>query len=324
MNKTKKLGPSKEYVLSIIGCVLLGLFLLFIVCYSIVGSVFFSYALDSTFASVSNAPKGMIEKLPEPRVEPQWFEIVDKTKVSITSDDGYRLSAYEIENSTDNYVVLIHGYRGKSSEMSYYAKKFYEKGFNILMPDLKGHGESEGKYVGMGYMDRFDIIKWIDYLISKNNNAKIVLHGVSMGGATVCCTAGEQLPSNVVCAIEDCGYSNVYKQFEYVAENVLRLPFKKVIMGASNLVAKVRLRHSLKEFDVVRQVKKTSIPMMFIHGSADNFVPPYMLDELYSANSNIIKEKLIIDGAGHAYCATKDGELYFSSVFNFIGRFIDV
>ncbi len=83
------------------------------------------------------------------------------------------------------------------------------------MPDLRGHGQSEGNYIGMGWDERLDIVDLTKYIINNYANTEIVLFGVSIGVATVMTTSGEKLPSNVKAIIEDCGYTSAWSQFAY-------------------------------------------------------------------------------------------------------------
>ena len=298
---------------------------LFVCAYFIVGNYFFKFALDATFSAVYNAPSDeFLVEMPMPKVMDEWFVEVPKTVKEIRSG-GYTLKAYDIpaESDSHKWVITIHGYRSQARDMSHYAYMFHEEGFNVLMPDLKGHGKSEGKYIGMGYTDSLDILKWIDVIIEEDPEAKIVLHGVSMGGATVMFTTGHKLPQNVVCAIEDCGYSNVYKQFKYVAKEIMGLPLVDLLMSSSNVFVKARLGAKLQEMSTVKAVKKSTTPTMFIHGTNDNFVPYEMLDEVYNANNNLEKEKLVFDGATHGYSATLDEERYFNSVFTFVNKYLN-
>ena len=84
-----------------------------------------------------------------------------------------------------------------------------EMGFTVLMPGLRGHGESTGHYIGMGWHNRLDMLRWIDEIVRDDPEAEIVLFGISMGGATVMMTSGEALPPNVKVIVEDCGYTSV-------------------------------------------------------------------------------------------------------------------
>ncbi len=302
----------------------LGLVLaLFLVAYGLIGSYFFKFALDATFAAVNNAPGDMVIDMPKPNEQKKWFIDISKTERVINSD-GYLLKAYQIlaDTPTHNWIITVHGYRGQASEMSDYAYNFHNKGFNVLMPDLKGHGQSEGKYIGMGYFDRLDIIKWIELILQTDSEAKIILHGVSMGAATIMMTTGEELPSNVVAAVEDCGYSDASEQFKHIVKNVLRLPFSSMILSAADTACKVKMGIGLKTISAVDKLKTSKTPTLFIHGDKDDFVPYSMLDKLYNANDSLVKQKLVIKGATHACAATVDPELYYKTVFDFIEKFI--
>lgn len=315
--ETKKSKISKKRVFSAVFSVLFALYAVFCFFFIFVGEVFFDYALDATFAAVANAPEDMAPDLPTPRQDDSWLEGLEMQELGIVSADGYALSATLIDAGSNNYALLVHGYRGQSREMGFYARKYYEEGFNVLLPDLKGHGLSEGKLVGMGYFDRLDIELWIDEILEMNPQAKIVLHGVSMGGTAVLCVTGDR-PQNVACAISDCAFSNAYKQFYYVAKNVLKLPAPGFIMKTADAAAINQLGVSLKALDSAEAVRRSVTPTLFIHGTADDFVPFYMLDELYEANPTLEKEKLVIEGATHAYSATKCPKEYFEKVFGFI------
>jgi len=236
------------------------------------------------------------------------------------SDDGLKLHGYEIDNTAASnvWVITVHGYTSQGREMSDFAKNFNEMGYNVLIPDLRGHGESEGDYIGMGWDDREDIISWINYIIEKDNNAKIVLHGISMGGGAVMMTSGEELPSNVKSIIEDCGYTSAWDEFSYQLDTLFGYP-EFPILNMASLVTKVRAGYWLGDASAINQVAKAKVPMLFIHGDKDDFVPYYMLDEVYNV-ANCEKEKVTVEGAGHAQAATVNPELYWSSVKNFINK----
>ena len=253
----------------------------------------------------------------------QWLlNISNYSDVYIESFDKLKLHGYKIlnENSTDKWVITVHGYIGKGIQMSSYAKRFYDMGYNILIPDLRGHGESEGNYIGMGWYDRLDILKWINLIIEENENSKIILHGISMGAATVSMVSGEVLPINVKAIIADCGYTSVWEQFSHQLKAIYSLP-NFPVMNASSLVARFKAGYGLKEASALKQVRKSKTPILFIHGDKDDFVPYRMMDELYNA-ANCEKEKLTIHGAGHAKSSKVDPDLYWSTIENFINKYI--
>jgi len=173
----------------------------------------------------------------------------------------------------------------------------------------------------MGWHDRIDIIAWIDYLCREYNHPKIILHGISMGAATVMMATGEALPPNVVCAISDCGFTSVWDVYAYQTKNTLHLPAFPIVY-AMETVTRLRSGFSIKEASSVEQVKKSKTPTLFIHGEADDFVPFWMLDKVYQAAA-CEKEKLAVPGAGHAE-APFQPELYYGAVQNFIGRYLHI
>ncbi len=227
---------------------------------------------------------------------------------------------YENENASDIYVISCHGYTGIPGQNAIYIKHFYEMGYNVLLPYLRGHGKSEHSYCTMGWLDRLDIIDWIGFILDKNPNAKIILHGVSMGAATVMMTTGEELPENVVCCIEDCGYTSVWDEYSVQLKELYKLP-SELVLSLLNPVAKLTLGFDFKEASALKQVKKSETPTLFIHGDKDTFVPFWMNYPLYQ-NARCEKERLIIPGAHHAASAYLSPELYWNGVESFIKKYV--
>lgn len=243
------------------------------------------------------------------------------TDFALTSRDGLNLHHYFITNDTSHkWAITVHGYTSEGSGMAPYAKRFLDMGYNVVIPDLRAHGQSEGDYIGMGWDERFDIIDLVDTIIAQDPEAEIVLFGVSMGAATVMNVSGEPLPSNVKAIIEDCGYTSVWDQFAFQLDDLFGLPAFPM-MHLSSLMTKVRAGYWLREASPLDQVKKSTTPMLFIHGSADDFVPYTMLEPLYEA-CPAPKEKLVIDGAGHAKASTVDPERYWSTITDFLQHYI--
>lgn len=293
---------------------------------SLIGNYFYNLALnpktskDSIFGSKEEAKSTSGEVVNETLV---W--LLNKSNYSnvyIKSFDNLTMHGYKIlnENSSNKWVITVHGYTSKGLYMSNYAKRFYDMGYSILIPDLRGHGESEGNYIGMGWYDRLDILKWIDLILNENENSKIILHGVSMGAATVSMTSGEELPSNIKAIISDCGYTSVWEQFSHQLKSMYSLP-NFPIMNASSAIARFKAGYGLKEASALKQVAKSKTPILFIHGDEDDFVPYKMMDELYNATSSD-KEKLTVKGAGHAKSSKVDPYLYWSTIENFINKYI--
>ena len=239
----------------------------------------------------------------------------------LTSNDNLKLHNYLLTNKDSHkWAVVVHGYTSEAIKMSSYSKKFYELGYNIIMPDLRGHGQSEGHYIGMGWDERLDIIDVVNHIIDTDPDAEIVLFGVSMGAATVMNVSGEVLPSNVKAIIEDCGYTSSWDEFAYQLKNMYNLPSFPILHGAS-LISKIRAGYSFNEGSPLTQLPKSITPTLFIHGDSDGFVPFTMLEDLYNA-SPVEKEKLIIKGAQHAESHEVDPNLYWSTVSSFLSKYI--
>lgn len=325
MSKKKKIGI-------IAGSCLTALLFLCVVAYFAVGNYFYNFALNpkSTIFSDQMAQGissgGGTSGTENVFLDGDWFTNKASYKeIQIKSEDGLSLSGYEINNeqATHNWAITIHGYRSKARDMGYFAMNFAQKGYNVLMPNLRGHDKSEGDSIGMGYLDRLDILKWIDYIIQKDPDAKIMLHGVSMGGATVMMTTGENLPPNVKVAVEDCGYTSAYDQFTYVLTgDMMNLP-EFPIMNAANQIVKLRSKYDLKDASAIEQLKKSKTPTLFIHGDKDSFVPYFMLDQVFDAAACKDKKKVVIPGAEHAQASSVDPTGYWNAIWEFTDQYMN-
>lgn len=247
-------------------------------------------------------------------------ERVEEKTVRITSEDGLRLNAGYYENTgSHKWAVVIHGYRSSHENAGHFAQRYYDEGFQVLAPDLRACGESEGDFVGMGWLDRTDILSWTDWIIEQDPQAQIVLHGVSMGAAAVMMVSGEETPDAVKVFVEDCGYTAVWDVF--ASELKLRFGLPEFpVMHVSNLIASVRAGYRFDKASSLEQLAECTKPMLFIHGTADDFIPFEMLDQLYEAKTDGEKEKIIAEGAGHGEACYLLGEEYWNRVFAFVDR----
>lgn len=299
-----------------------------------VGNYFFNYALVRqegilTAANVDpNAPQSeeleieRINKEKSKKEVDKWLKVVKTDETTIQSEDGLKLwgKTYLQDEKTDKWVIIAHGYTSSHEDVQPIALNFFKQGYNVLTPDMRAHGNSEGKYIGMGWLDRKDMLKWIDYVVGLDKNSQIALYGESMGGATVMMTSGEKLPTNVKAIVEDCGYTSVQDMFEaQLYERFGLKPFP--VLNAAEVVTNIRAKYNFKEASALEQVKKSKTPMLFTHGGNDTYVPTEMIYELYEA-ANVEKDMLIIDGAAHGAAPDVDPDTYYEKVFGFLDKFI--
>lgn len=304
--------------------ILVCILIILIILYFIVGNYFYNLALnprtDKEIVLKELSESEEYKKRKQELLE--WLTNNSKDTYITSSKNGeLKLHAYELINDNSNiWTIVIHGYMGQGNGMTGFANAFYNRGYNVLVVDLRGHGKSEGNYVGMGWHDRLDIVDWINYIIEKNNDSKVILFGISMGAATTMMTTGETLPKNVKLAIEDCGYTSTWDEFSYKLKQLFKLPTFPTL-NAANTVCRIRAGYDFKESSAVEQVKKSKTPTLFIHGSEDTFVPFEMLDKVYNA-ANCEKEKLVIEGAEHGMASTINPELYWQTIDRFIEKYI--
>jgi fermentation-respiration switch protein FrsA (DUF1100 family) len=173
----------------------------------------------------------------------------------------------------------------------------------------------------MGYLDKLDLVAWVNYTVELDPEAQIVLHGESMGAATVMMAVGEPLPDNVKCAIEDCGYTSVWDEFAHNIVDMFHLPVFPYLY-ASQVSIKRHIDLDFKKASCVESLKKSKTPMLFIHGEADTFVPFEMVYKNYEAFDGE-KELLTIPEADHALSVNTDPVTYFNKVWEFVGKYIE-
>lgn len=219
--------------------------------------------------------------------------------------------------SSHLWMIGIHGYRTSGIEdVSYVAYQFSKNGYNCLIPDLKAHGKSSGKIIGMGWPNRLEVLLWIDEVIKIDPHAKIILYGGSMGASTIMMASGETLPANIKGLVADCGYSSVYEEFASLLSDSYHLP-SFPILSVANILAKYKVGFYLKDASAVKMLQKNYLPALFIHGSGDRFVPPYMLQKNYLATQGY-SQKMLVPKAPHLSSFIYQREPYFETVFDFI------
>ncbi len=249
----------------------------------------------------------------------EWLQTAESRKISVKTEDGYTLIAAEFPAAEDNHkwVLILHGYTGWKEEMYPFAYWYHEQGYHVIVPDLRCQGESEGDFIGMGWTDHYDCMLWLDYILSQDGDAGIVLHGQSMGAAAALMISGdEELSVNIDAVISDCAYTDAYAMFGEKIKDWFHLPAFPLVDTAC-LVLRMRGGYDLKDASAIDAVRDSRIPTLFIHGDMDEMISVQMSKDLYEA-AGCPKELLIIEGAGHAQAHEKDPEAYFGVIRVFL------
>ena len=258
----------------------------------------------------------------------KWYDGLHSAGIfkdtTIVGEGGFKLHAIYSSASdpsrAQGTAIVIHGYTDNHICFLNLVRMYRDSlDFNVLVPDLHYHGESEGRAVQMGWLDRLDIVRWIGVAHSIWNDDFMVIHGVSMGGATTMMVSGENLPEYVRAFVEDCGYTSVWDQFAFNLKQSFHLPPFPVLNSAS-IVCKHRYGWGFKEASSLSQLAKCSRPMLFIHGDKDDFVPTSDVYRNYDAKVNGYKELWIAPGSAHAMAYKDHPAEYTQHVRSFLEK----
>lgn len=239
-------------------------------------------------------------------------------EVSITSFDGLTLYGKYYEYSKDAPIELMfHGYRGKAErDLCGGVQRCFALGRSCLIVDQRTAGKSGGRVITFGVKESRDCLKWIDYIIENiNKDAKIIITGISMGAATVSIAAGEKLPKNVIAALADCGYTSAKDIINKVIAD-LKLP-PNLIYPFIKLGARIYGGFDLEKYSPIEAMKNCTLPIIFIHGTTDDYVPYEMSVENFNACTHKIKKMVSVPGAGHGLAYLVDTEGYFKAIREF-------
>ena len=275
-----------------------------------------SLSPDPTRANTDSCYRQLFTDYPETR---EWMDSLRThhalRDTMIVMPGGYRLHTYYINRGSQRTAMVIHGWRDQAIKFFYLAR-MYERllGYNVVMPDLYASGMSDGDMLRMGWLDRLDVLQLLDVFKADT----MVVHGVSMGAATTMMMSGEEMPEDIrdLRFVADCGYTSVWDEFAGELKNQFGLPAFP-LMYTTSLLCQLRYGWNFDEASALRQVAKCQYPMFFIHGDADDFVPTYMVHELYNAKS-APKELWITKGTDHAHSYKNHRTEYVARVRRFL------
>lgn len=305
-------------VLIILGVLLLLLFL---------SGLVFELALIRRGVSLKPPHKGgVVSPMLAPTGEELWAYNIPKLKafndmetetLYITSKDGLRLSAKLHRGSSDITVICFHGYKSAAVyDFCAISEMYRDMGANLVFPDMRAHGDSEGRYIGFGVLDSDDVCFWVEKVRKLLPDTSIYLHGMSMGAAAVM-QASDKLPEGAVCGIiADCGFASAGEVFRRLIGELVHLPAFPFV-GIFELWNRLLAGYDFSSHDSCKSLANTRIPFVYICGDCDRYVPEALARRIFDSCTSQ-KYLLISHGTGHAASYMRDTEKYRTLVTEFI------
>lgn len=249
------------------------------------------------------------------------LESAEHEDVTIESHDGLQLVGHwYCTKNPKRVIVAMHGWRSSwSQDFGVIAPFWAENDCAVLYAEQRGQGNSGGDYMGFGLLERYDCQNWVNWVYARTEgNLPIYLGGVSMGASTILMTTGLELPDTVKGIIADCGFTSPHAIWKHVMESSFRIPYS-IHSAAVKDICKQKLAGPA-EHSCADALCDSHIPVLFIHGTDDDFVPVEMTYENYKA-CNAPKHLFIVPGAKHGTSYLVDKEGYEKAVQNFWDRY---
>lgn len=256
----------------------------------------------------------------------RWFEFVRPSfeAVDLTASDGCRLVGHELLAGapSQDWLVYAPGLGGTWKSGLCFARRFAQKGFNLLLLDMRSQGESGGTSVGYGHIERRDLVEWCEWIVSQDADARIVLAGFSMGAAAVVEASGEaDLPVQVKAILSDSAYADLWGEAMYLLGKGNGASF---LLRPTLDIARLALRAGKQGFDLASAsaegaICRSSTPTFIVYGADDSAVPKGSSQRLASAAA-CEHELLVVPGAGHCCASLADPDAYYGALFAFLDR----
>lgn len=247
--------------------------------------------------------------------DPDTYELV-----TIEAEDGVSLEGRLYRMGSGKGVVLaMHGYHsGGMREMARFVPMYMDLGLDFLIISQRCHEGSGGTTITFGVREKEDCLRWCRFLSERYEGLPILLHGLSMGAATVLLAAGDSaLPASVKGVIADSPYTSIYDQTEHLMMDYSK-PIRFLALTYLKRATKRRYGFSLKTAAPIRVVRKIRIPALFVHGTNDRLVPFAMGKALFETCGAPYKKQLVIEGAGHVRSYLEEPERYEDCVSSFL------
>ena len=257
-------------------------------------------------------------------IDPQylgWLRNSRAVQARVGSFDGLKLVGLNIQNHEGApYIIMVHGMRDTKVSLFSRAYEFDQLGYNILLPDQRGTGDSDSAPYTYGFKESQDLLVWINYLITKDPEVQIILYGQSMGASAVMMATAYHLPENVKCLIEEGGFSSLEEEFSYYIQRKTGIRYTKPVLKIVEREMKEKFGMKYADVNPKQCLENNEIPLLIIHGEEDQYVPFVMAKKIYNHNKGE-KKYYPIANADHSNC--NESENYYMNLDAFIRAHID-
>lgn len=261
---------------------------------------------------VSGSGKFFTEMAEELTVVAEKLESSNCETIEIVSHDGEKLVGHWHPcEGAKRIIIAMHGWRSTwARDFAVISDFWHENNCSVLYVEQRGQNNSGGEHMGFGLIERYDCLDWISWM-NQNRNGEglpIYLAGISMGATSVLMAAGLNLPANVRGIIADCGFTSPHAIWKHVVEKNIHLPYGGIRSAMADAFCKQKIQIGSREYSTIDAMKHCRVPVLFVHGTDDHFVPIEMTYENYKA-CIAPKRLLVVPGAEHgmSYFLEKKG-----------------
>ena len=294
---------------------LLILFLLALLAVVGLGFYLAAYSVRIRRQSLEDALKWQSE-----RYDISWYDELEVEDYTVSSYDGYVLHAQLLRNPAPSkrYVILSHGYTDNRFGSLKYARLYLELGFNCVLYDLRGHGQNAPTHCTYSLRERRDLCAMVDDARARwPEMSGLGLHGESLGAATT--AAAMRYRPAVDFAVADCGFAEVAS---IMSERIGQFHLPKPLFHLARLCAKLIYGCDFNDMRPIDALPENDVPMLFVHGEADRFIPCAHSVAMRDANRGPA-ELLLVPHARHAQSIFADYGLYREHLLAFVNKYVE-